>query len=231
MKLVLLPGMDGTGSLYAPFREALIAAGIELSVVRYPVDQPLGYHDLQRRVGELLPTEEPYLLLAESFSGPIGIALAASQPPQLRGLLLCCTFAASPLPLGAKLARCLRFLTVAAIPDALLASALFGHYATPTLQLQLRQAVAQITAPVLRRRMQEVLQVDVRAQLAQITVPCWYLQARHDRVVGRHAARLIQGCLPHTHIVSVAAPHCLLQACPDAAVDVVRAFMSQVPAT
>lgn len=96
--IVLLPGLDGTGELFAP----LVAAWgdrFRTQVVSYPRAERLGYAALADRVRALLPLHEDYVLLAESFSGPLGVMLAAERPQRLRGLVLCATFARSPLPL------------------------------------------------------------------------------------------------------------------------------------
>ena len=58
----------------------------------------LGSAGLTQRVRESLPAGEPFELLAESFSGSIGIALAATPPAGLRGLILSCTCARPPRP-------------------------------------------------------------------------------------------------------------------------------------
>ena len=44
--LVLLPGMDGTGELFAPFVAAL-KREFKVVVVRYPTNEPLGYAELE----------------------------------------------------------------------------------------------------------------------------------------------------------------------------------------
>jgi len=75
--LVLLPGMDGTGELFSKFIETL-APGTESIVVRYPTTGALGYAELERIARSKLPTDRPFVILAESFSGPIGILLAPS---------------------------------------------------------------------------------------------------------------------------------------------------------
>ena len=49
VKLVLLPGMDGTGTLYEPLRAAL-APSVDFHIVRYPTDQVQGYSELERLV-------------------------------------------------------------------------------------------------------------------------------------------------------------------------------------
>jgi hypothetical protein len=49
---------------------------IETRVVAYPLDRPMNYPEHAAWVRERLPTEE-FVLLAESFSGPVGVSIAA----------------------------------------------------------------------------------------------------------------------------------------------------------
>jgi pimeloyl-ACP methyl ester carboxylesterase len=95
--LILLPGLGGTGELFEPFLAALGSA-VAVKVIRYPGDVALGYDALGRFVRAMLPEGEPFVLLGESFSGPIAISLAATGGTQLRGLILCCSFARNPRP-------------------------------------------------------------------------------------------------------------------------------------
>jgi hypothetical protein len=82
VKLVLLTGMDGTGDLFEPLIKAL--PGIEIQVIRYPLDRSLSYPELLSLVTSSLSGSEPFALLAESFSTPIAIQLAAKRPPNLK---------------------------------------------------------------------------------------------------------------------------------------------------
>ena len=99
--LVLLPGMDGTAGPRAEFAAAL-GPDIEPRIVSYPAERALGYAELETLARAALPQDRPFVLLGESFSGPIAISIAAASPPQLVGLVLCVTFDSNPRPaLGA----------------------------------------------------------------------------------------------------------------------------------
>lgn len=62
--LVLLPGMDGTGRLFAPFVEALGGA-LETRVVRYPPRAALDYAALEPIARAAMPSDRPFVLLGE----------------------------------------------------------------------------------------------------------------------------------------------------------------------
>jgi pimeloyl-[acyl-carrier protein] methyl ester esterase len=96
LKLILLPGMDGTGLLFADFLTAL-PQWIEPEVQRYPTDVPLSLPDLIADIRRAIPNSEPFALLAESFSTPIAIQIAADAPPNLKALIICAGFVESPV--------------------------------------------------------------------------------------------------------------------------------------
>jgi pimeloyl-[acyl-carrier protein] methyl ester esterase len=83
--------------VFAEFLKAL-DLGVSGNVVPYPPDVPLGYDELEPLVREALPTRGHFVLLGESFSGPLAIRIAANPPPALVGLILCVTFASTPSP-------------------------------------------------------------------------------------------------------------------------------------
>src|SRR6202000_2904266 len=79
--LVLLPGLHGTGKLFTEFVEALRST-VDCVVVAYPKDQPLGYGELEGLVISALPKDRSFVLLGESFSGPLAIRIAARLPAE-----------------------------------------------------------------------------------------------------------------------------------------------------
>jgi len=224
--LVLLPGMDGTGQLFAPFLAAL-GCEIDVKVVRYPNREPLGYAELEAVARAVLP-EGPFVLLGESFSGPIAIALAASGSPHLKGLVLCCSFARNPRPLFSGLRSLVGVLPVAAAPIGVLSRLLLGRFETPELRAAFGKALEQVSPAALRARLRSVLTFDVSAQLRASTVPTLYLQATCDRVVPAAASQLVSNLKPSTRVVQFDAPHFLLQAASVEAARVVGEFVHEV---
>lgn len=225
--LVLLPGMDGTGELFSEFLEAL-DPGLQPIVVSYPPDKPLDYSQLESIVRSRLPSDQPFVLLGESFSGPIAISIAASAPRGLRGLVLCCSFARNPRPIFGFLRSVVAFLPVRQFPSSILSFVLLGRFSSPQLSTALKQVLAWISPAVLRARLRAVLSVDVVPQLSAVRVPVLYLRATEDRVVPSAAYQLISRLLPDTKIAELEAPHFLLQAAPNAAAQQVRAFVQKV---
>jgi pimeloyl-[acyl-carrier protein] methyl ester esterase len=117
--------MDGTGELFAPLVAALGDAAVPL-VIAYPPDQVLGYAALTEWVRARLPCDRPYVLLGESFSGRVAIALAASRPPGLLGLILSCSFSRNPTPFLRPFKHLLGALPVSASALRVIAPLLVG---------------------------------------------------------------------------------------------------------
>jgi len=82
LTLLLLPGMDGTGELFADFI-TLLPSWIEPCVVSYPRDRRLSYDQLLPILKSALPSDEPFVILAESFSTPLAVMFAAETPKGL----------------------------------------------------------------------------------------------------------------------------------------------------
>ena len=94
--LLLLPGLDGSGVMFRPLLSHL-PKEIRPIVVSYPPGEMLSYDELLPRVLAAIPDDLPFVLLGESFSGPLAIMAAAKCPPGLIGMILCATFVRNPV--------------------------------------------------------------------------------------------------------------------------------------
>jgi pimeloyl-ACP methyl ester carboxylesterase len=208
--LVLLPGMDGTGELFAPFLAALNDQ-VETLVVDYPRNEPLGYDSLEVFVRERLPAKRRFVLLGESFSGPVAISIAAKPPQNLAGLVLCCTFASNPVGVLSPLRVIARFMPVERAPKFAMSHALMGRDATPELRVALDTAMSSVSARAIRARAAAVLSLENNGKVALIDKPLLYLRALRDRVVPRKSGDEILRTCKHALLVEIDAPHFLLQ--------------------
>lgn len=225
MNLVLLPGLDGTGELFAPFLTAL--GGQPAQVVRYPADRAMNYAEHEEFARKQLPGQGDFVLLAESFSGPIGISIAAAPPPGLKGLILCATFASNPHRLLAPLATLARWLPAPKLPPSWAEPWLYPGRGTSELRRWHAQAMGLVSARALRARVAAILAVDVRTQLARISVPMLYLRAGCDRLVSRASSLEILELRPDVGLAEFDAPHFLLQTEPAACAAAVLAFLKR----
>jgi pimeloyl-[acyl-carrier protein] methyl ester esterase len=215
--------MDGTGDLFAGFVDALGDAALPL-VVSYPPDRALDYAAITEFARTRLPQDRPYVLLGESFSGPVAIALAAARPPGLLGLILCCTFARNPTPIFTLFKHVLGALPVSPSSARLAAPFLVGSGSSCAL----RAALGQVSAAVMRVRMRAVLEVDYSAQMRAVNVPVLYLQAAQDRLVLAGSGRHLAALAPRMQLRRLDGPHLLLQANAADSARLVKEFITSV---
>jgi pimeloyl-ACP methyl ester carboxylesterase len=223
---ILLPGLDGSGRLFGP----LLAAGpraFDPEPLSFPPDEPLGYDELAALVRPRLPRRR-FVLLAESFSGPLAVRLAAERPRGLAALVLAATFLHRPLdallhpvrglvgarlfglPMPAPLVR--RFLAGPDAPDALVA--------------EVQRAVAAVSPAVLAHRSTEALTVDARDALAGVEVPILFLAPTRDRLIRRDAHEDVLALRPDAEVAPIEAPHMVLQRCPHASLARIEEFLA-----
>jgi pimeloyl-[acyl-carrier protein] methyl ester esterase len=228
MKLVLLPGMDGTGIMFEPLVRALPP---ELSpvVVSYPGDVPLSYEELLPIVRSSLPASEPFILLGESFSGPLALRIAATNPPGLKGLILCASFAYNPIRFFPRACRRLiRPFLFSYWPPWFRLRALLGGYSTPALFKLVERSHATVSPIVLAARAREVIGINAEDALSACCVPLLYIAGSRDRVVPKHNLTRIKNIYPNARVVILPAPHLILQAEPQAAAAVIVEFAASV---
>jgi pimeloyl-ACP methyl ester carboxylesterase len=224
---MLLPGLDGTGTLFAPFITAL-GPEFHVQVVCYPGSVALDYAALQALACAAVPTEGDYVILGESFSGPIALALAALGDTRCRGLVLCCSFVRNPLPALLFLKPLVQRLPFAFFPLRAASIFLLGHFTTAVLRRMVAQALSQVSPQVIRDRLHSVLSIDVTASCEKLGIPILYLRAKHDHIVPRSASQLVVQLCPTAELVEMDAPHFLLQTLPAKAAEVVRSFVRKV---
>ncbi len=210
--LVLLPGMDGTGDLFVPLIAALDPS-LTPEIVRYP-DVPLDYAGHVAVARERLPNDAPYVLLGESFSGPVAITLAASAPPRLLGVVLCASFVRRPRIALQVLRPLVGFVHPRMVPAPIAELALMGRYATPELRRAHSDCLRTVSRRTLSARLEAVADVDVTETLAGLRLPLLYLRGREDRVVPASAMRLFMRHAPSARVLDIEGPHFLLQTKP-----------------
>ena len=216
--------MDGTGKLFGPLIAAL-SPRFNVIVVRYPASVPLAYEALVELARTELPADEDFVILGESFSGPVAVSLAAQAAPNLRGVILCASFVRCPLAWPALLKPLAHLLPLGSIPAGVLSVPLLGRYGNSRSRRLLGSALAMVQADVLRARIRSVLTVDVREAAAAIKVPFLYLQASAHWIVPKSAAIAIRKLVPALQVMELSGPHMLLQISPTAAARAIEAFV------
>jgi pimeloyl-[acyl-carrier protein] methyl ester esterase len=215
LKLILLPGLDGTGELFSDFLKAL-PNGFAPIIVQYPPQKSLSCFELVDHVRAFCPIDEPFVIIAESFSVPIAIKYAAANPSNLKGLVLCAGFITSPIKglsrfIGSLLAPVLFRME---LPGVLAKYLLVGFDASPMLLSAVRTAISSVQKKVLVRRVRAVFVCDATLEISQIQAPILYIQAKHDRLVRCSCFKEIQRANPNVTMMTIEGPHLILQRAP-----------------
>lgn len=225
-RIVLLPGLDGAGQLFAAFLAALPKT-ITATAVSYPANRLLPYSGLLPFVESAIPEFERFVLLAESFSAPLAVKFAASNPPNLAALVICAGFVFKPLAAWSPLAKAVAqpWLFRLNAPRHILEYFLIGRGAPRSLIQEVRQVLRLVTPEVLSNRVCEALNCDARNALAQTTVPVLYVEATQDNLLVDSCVGEMKRIKPNILIKRVVGPHLLLQREPQKVVNIVSAFM------
>lgn len=226
-RLALLPGMDGTGELFAPLL-AVIPPGVATRVVRYPADEFLSYDALLERVEDQLREERDIVLVAESFSGPLALRYAVKHGRRVRAVVLCASFVQSPLP------RWLRILVRPVLfrrpPSTFMVRRLMlGADAPDQLVRAVTEAIGRVAPSVLAARLREVFDLDCTRSLRQCPAPIMYLAPSNDALLRGAALAAVRANRPQVRVARLTGPHLLLQRRPLAAWKEIQQFLATVP--
>jgi pimeloyl-ACP methyl ester carboxylesterase len=221
--------MDGTGELFRGFVAAL-PGEIQTQIVRYPSDACFSEAGLADLIRSAMPTTEPYVLLAESFSSPLAIQYAATKPENLKGLVLCAGFASSPVRVLTRFAGSLMapILARMALPAFAIRTCLIGWDASDDLLAAVRLTVSSVRPAVIASRIRFVLACDVRKQLGDIAVPMLYIQANQDRLIPGVCVKEIHRIKPEMAVKAIDGPHLILQREPQRTAEMVAEFVRQL---
>jgi pimeloyl-ACP methyl ester carboxylesterase len=225
--LVLLPGLDGTGRLFGPLLNHL-PPEVTATVVSYPHNKILSYEQLKPYVYQAFPPSEPFMLIAESFSGPLAVEVAATSPENLQALILCASFISNPAPPALQWIQNLnhplwfRFQ----LPHAVVryAGAMWDCEAAIIDCLIANLGI--VSPAVLSHRLAQVMQVDVSAYLHRCSLPLLYLRATRDLLVMRRNWEAIARIKPDASYAEIDASHFVLQHKPAEALTAIQAFLT-----
>lgn len=216
IEFVFLPGLDGTGLSYGPLGEKM-PENVRVTVVSYPTDKKLSYTELVQCAYDRLPQNKPFILVAESFSGPIAITLARSFFLRIKGIVFCATFMKYDRPFLLQTAKYapLSLLLRRFAPDFVL-SFLCGDRAFLERLTPLFRQIKELVGPeVIAHRIRMLNDIDVTDEAKKLTIPCCYIQAAEDRVVPSKCLIPFTKHFPNLVVKRMEAPHAILQAKPE----------------
>jgi len=210
MKLVLLPGLDGTGILFKPLIDAL-PKNINILLISYPNDEKMNYEQLTKLVILKLPKEEEYILLAESFSGPIAYQVAMQSPKNLKSIIFVATFLQNPRPILNKFLT-INFLNILfsfSPPKFILKWLLLSSKTNNETINLLAITLKKISPKIITWRLQQI--IKLKEPINKLDLDAIYISATTDKLVAYEAINFMTKWIPKLKIYRVTGGHLILQ--------------------
>lgn len=219
MNLALLPGMDGTGSLFEPF-VACAPGGYKMTPLSLRQEPYLSYADqaehLLSRIGD-----EDTIIVAESYSGRVAYEIAQQKVANIKHIVFAASFLTRPSAL-ARIAPLLppQLLKSGAVPSPILGKLAFGRARTGALTDHLRESLAKVDSAVLRHRLRQISTLQLPER--KIDIPCTYIRPGDDRLVSPQAVEVFKNICVELTIREVEGSHFILQTNPRECWKIVR---------
>ncbi len=210
MKLVLLPGLDGTGILFKPLIDTL-PKSIDISVISYPNDEKMNYEQLIKLVLSKLPKEEEYILLAESFSGSIAYEVGIQSPKNLKLIIFVATFLKNPRPILSKFLP-INFFNILfsfSPPKFILKWLLLSNKTNDETINLLAVTLKKIPPKIITWRLQQI--IKLKEPMNKLVLDAIYISATTDKSVIYQSICFMIKWIPKLKTYRVHGGHLILQ--------------------
>ncbi|MER2491609.1 alpha/beta fold hydrolase [Catenovulum sediminis] len=212
MKVLLIPGMDGTGELFGPLLAELpsdvVSQVICLNdlITQTPIEQAV-------EIAALLGSEE-VIILSESYSGYIAYHLSLLPNLNIKHVIFAASFLENPTWLShfSKLLP-LDFVRSGLIPDIVLSFVLFAQCNDKKLVKLFKASLKSIDNSKLRHRLSVIANLVRPSE--SMSVPCTYVQANSDYLVSKKSVDVFKELCININVVRANGGHFIVQSNPD----------------
>lgn len=203
--------MDGTGKLFSALLSYLDRDAVK--IISLPGSGPQNYERLKEYVKTELPSGE-FILVAESFSGPIAVSLANEGYKGLKALVLVATFLSPPNKLFLRLAQMMPIKVLMRLPlsAVFLRTFMLGRDVSNSEISIFRDVVDEVPDNILKQRLQAMCSLSMPRESSSISSV--YIRPILDRLVPSRKILEISRCLKGLEEKTVNGPHFILQANP-----------------
>lgn len=222
-QIVFLPGLDGNG-FYLSALQGLLRDYADCVIMQYPCEI-MDYNELCRWVLTQLDDKSGYIIIAESFGGPLGLKLAYALQARAKALILSSTFAKPPLP------RLILKIAAAVYPHIIhydFAVAIVNFFLcngrNAPLARQLHKVMLETGDMVMANRIRILADLDATDTVRQLTLPCLILQPRCDTLIWFSNFTALR----NKSVIRIAGPHGLMATEPQAAYDAISDFIKHL---
>ena len=223
-----LPGLHGTDDLYGELASCL-PDGVETELINLPTKGKQDYKTLTCWLKRHLDdsSARKRVLVAESFSGPLALAYAASQPEGVAAIVLGASFCEAPHNPGIALLP-LRPLFMIKPPRKALEHFLIGSDASGEKVRELGNTISTISASTLTKRVRAVLELEEADAPSLPDIPMLILQAKDDNLIPWEAQQRLELRYPDAHVHWIPAPHLIFQRHPEVCMEKMQDFTRSI---
>lgn len=219
MKIVLLPGMDGTGELFAPLMPFLDKEST--TIITYPTEGMQDYGTLVEYVKLKLPQDD-FMLVAESFSGPIGVILAKHNIPNLKTIVFVASFISTPRRFLLKIMRHLPIKAFSNLPfsTTIYRQFMFGLHAREGVVSHFQNVLVKLSSKTLKQRMFAIESLSLSS--GSLEIPAVYIRPEEDRLVPYSKCMEFKAMFKNISVKFIKGPHFIIQANPRECAEVIN---------
>lgn len=209
--------MDGTGKLFKPICDLLSAPTI---IIPLPQSGSQSYEFLADHIEAQLPNEA-FIIVAESFSGPIAALLAAKGLKYLKGIVFVATFLSCPKPALVSLAKLMPLKALLGVPLAksFISSLLLHDFN----YLEFKAALEEVPHSTLIARLTSICNLKMVNRC--VDLPVLYLCAASDYLVSSNQIGLFKQNFKNIRVEYIEGTHFLLQTSPKDCSEVIGKFL------
>lgn len=224
--IVLLPGLNGTQGLFQPLIDKA-PSHFNILTIAFPGQESSSYQDLTKYVLEKISyLKGSFILLGESFSGPLALFVAQTKPKNLKGVILAATFVTAP---NIKIARFLPWAFGFRL--AKFVCSLFCKNQPKSVIGMVLNELQKLEPKMLAERIQSIFDVNAEAALKVCPVPIMYFRGQKDLVVPRKNLNRILAIRSDVKVIEFNTDHFLLQSAPAEAWDAIDDFSVDIQNT
>lgn len=226
MKLILLPGLDGTGKLFQPLLK-ILPSDIDVLVINYPTHKLLNYNELVEYVLSYIPINEKFILVAESFSGPIAYSISQQKGKTLVSIIFVATFLEQPKPTILKILikLPLNYLLKFSVPIFILRYIFFSKNIDKQIIQTLKKTLKNIPVETIIHRIQKIS--TLQKALIKVDMNVYYILAQKDKIIPYKVINSFQNIFNKVKIYPLNSGHLVLQSFPKECADIIVDIISQ----
>ncbi len=232
LKLVLIPGMDGTGMLFGQLIEHL--HDIDAEVIPLPASQDQSYANLTKNILPKLP-KSGYILLAESFSGPIAEQILSKEDHNVKAVIFAASFLSQPNTMLLNLAKHLPLHFCTKIPGStyLIKKFLLDSSATKKQVQEFEKLIDTLPEQLLKYRLKEMGKLGKKRikSLSRFNIPALYLQPDSDYLVNKNKPIEFKNAFQDLAIKRLSGTHFILQSNPKQSAAFIKEFYNRLTLT